>query len=305
MAETSISVNVFNPGQAFACLGFLEAADVLLGDAEGRFDWSNEADVRFWLRTSGDENPFGAVLHFLRSAEVEWLSPRPDIQERDGGVTVVEEGIAASVEIASADLPGQFVGTYKGATRKIRFGYWADGSSRFSTTFKKSTNGASSYVRMENAVSALREVIQAQRDRALCDPLHVHCRTESLFRLDPRGSVDPLGAGFSPDTLRKGKGAGKIDMRVATYPICEIVAVVGLEHARPVRRSSKSFSYYAWGIAASPTSREDSLLPPVLARAAIAGSLPFLSHRCFVVEHEEVKRGGDRKMTQVTEEANS
>jgi CRISPR-associated protein Csx14 len=39
MAEHTIPVDLLNPGQVFACLGFLEAADVLLGDAEGGFDW--------------------------------------------------------------------------------------------------------------------------------------------------------------------------------------------------------------------------------------------------------------------------
>jgi hypothetical protein len=35
MAEASIPVDLLNPGQVFACLGFMEAADILLGDAEG------------------------------------------------------------------------------------------------------------------------------------------------------------------------------------------------------------------------------------------------------------------------------
>jgi CRISPR-associated protein Csb3 len=38
MAQSSIPVDIFNPGQVFACLGFLEAAEVLLGDAEGGVD---------------------------------------------------------------------------------------------------------------------------------------------------------------------------------------------------------------------------------------------------------------------------
>jgi hypothetical protein len=75
MAEASIPVNLFNPGQVFACLGFLEAADVLLGDAEGGFDWSDEALVRFMMRTAGDENPFAVVLKFLAEAEVRRCAP--------------------------------------------------------------------------------------------------------------------------------------------------------------------------------------------------------------------------------------
>ena len=65
MAESSIPVDLFNPGQVFACLGFLEAADVLCGDAEGRFDWSDEAEGRFCLQDGLEtQNPFEAVLEF-------------------------------------------------------------------------------------------------------------------------------------------------------------------------------------------------------------------------------------------------
>ena len=68
MAEHAIPVNLYNPGQVFACLGFLEAADVLLGDAEGGFDWSDAANVVFRLGAAGDENPVAAVLEFLAAA---------------------------------------------------------------------------------------------------------------------------------------------------------------------------------------------------------------------------------------------
>ncbi len=69
----SIPVDLFNPGQVFACLGFLEAAEILLGDAEGGFDWSDEANVRFRLRAAGEEDPVSAVLEFLAAAEVRSL----------------------------------------------------------------------------------------------------------------------------------------------------------------------------------------------------------------------------------------
>ena len=54
MALADIHVDLFNPGQVFACLGFLEAADVLIGDAEGGFDWSDDAQARFRLTSPGD-----------------------------------------------------------------------------------------------------------------------------------------------------------------------------------------------------------------------------------------------------------
>jgi len=65
MPEASIPVDLFNPGQVFACLGFLEAADMLVGDAEGGFDWRNESDARFAMRATCDGNPFAAVLEFV------------------------------------------------------------------------------------------------------------------------------------------------------------------------------------------------------------------------------------------------
>lgn len=287
MAEASIPVDLFNPGQIFACMGFLEAAHVLLGDAQGGFQWSHGSES-FHLHSPGDDDPFKVVLDFLKAAEVKWLSPRCDLTERDGGDTELREGIAASGEPKPADLPGVFRGVRDDRTYEIPFGYWADGSSRFWTTFKKSTNGASAHIRLKNALDPLK---LWDTESLLSDPLNRWARTESLFRLDPRGSVDPIHGGFSPDTLRKGDKGG-LDVRVATYPICELLAILGLEHARPERLDANRFAYCVW----------DHLLPPELARPAIAGGLGFGRTRRFIVEHAEVKRGGDRKMDKVTEE---
>ncbi len=287
MAQTSIPVDLFNPGQVFACLGFLEAAEILLGNAQGGFEWSQSGDF-FHLDASGDTEPVEVVLGFLRTADVKWLSPRGDLKERDGGDTEVLHGIAASGDPKGADLPGVLRGRYNRVECEITFGYWADGSSRFATTFKKSTNGASAHIRLKNALDAMK---QWETKQVALDPFNQDARTESLFRLDPRGSVDPIHGGFSPDSLRKGAKGG-LDVRVATYPLCELFAILGLEHARPERRNSKQFRYCTW----------DRLLPPVLGRAAIGGRLGFGRVRRFVVEHVEVKQGGDRKMNYVTEE---
>src|ERR1700675_1776536 len=83
MAETSIPVDLFNPGQVFACLGFLEAADVLLGNAEGGFDWRNETDVRFHLSAKGDESPVTAVLEFLSTSTGSSIAPRNSQQRTE------------------------------------------------------------------------------------------------------------------------------------------------------------------------------------------------------------------------------
>lgn len=287
MAQASIPVDLFNPGQVFACLGFLEAAEVLLGNARGHFEWSHIGEW-YHIETDGKEDPIEVVLDFLKTAQVAWRSHCRELTERDGGKTEVREGIAASSSPQAADLPGVFRGRRNGVEYEITFGFWADESSRFATTFKKSTNGASAHIRLMNALNALR---QWDSKEVTADPFSKGARTESLFRLDPRGSVDPTHGGFSPDRLRKGISGG-LDVRVATYPICELLAILGLEHARPERLDSNRFAYCVW----------QGSLPPVLARTAIGGQLRFGPVRRFVVEHEEVRKGGDRKMNRVTEE---
>lgn len=289
MAKASIPVDLFNPGQVFACMGFLEVAEVLLGNAEGGFDWGGAVDS-FSVAAAGEVNPILAALSFVKRADVIWLSPSDDLKERDGGQTETRSGTAESGDPRAADLPGILRGPYNGLVREISFGYWADGSSRFSTTFKKSTYAASSHIRIHNALRAIEALDEQQ---AVRDPLNVGARTESLFRLDPRGITDPIHAGFSPDRLRKGEQGG-LDVRVLTYPVCELFAVLGLQHARPERVSPRCFAYYVWRLSA--------LLPPLLARAAIDGGLALGEVRRFVVQHDEVKQGGDRRMTSVMED---
>jgi CRISPR-associated protein Csx14 len=75
MAESSIPVNLFNPGQVFAYLGFMELADVLLGNAEAGFDWSDPKQTRFRLAANGDEDPIKAAIGFVVGADLESVSP--------------------------------------------------------------------------------------------------------------------------------------------------------------------------------------------------------------------------------------
>ena len=288
MAEASIPVDLLNPGQVFACLGFLEAADVLLDDAEGGFDWKDDGSATFALRAKGERNPFEAVLKFLAEAEVKWMSPSANIQERDGGTTIVTPSISSASEPKASDLPALLSGFLNGKRYEVPFGYWADGSSRFRTTFKKSTNGASSHIRFENARAAIRALLAQDKTKLRDDPFGKPAMTESLFRLDPRGYVDPINSGTSPDKLRK----GGIEMRVATYPACEALAVIGLQHARPLRVGPTQFRYCVWR----------TLIPPILARAGLGAPLPFTETRQFILDHDEVKKGGDRRMISIQEE---
>lgn len=134
MAEHSIPVDLYNPGQVFACLGFLEAADVLLGDVEGGFDWRDEANPTFALRASEDTNPFEAVLQFLAQAEVVDVEPTTWPAERFPQ-SVVREEFPAPLENywnkqekkwTRTALPVELVN----GTVRVSLAHWGDGSSR-------------------------------------------------------------------------------------------------------------------------------------------------------------------------------
>jgi CRISPR-associated protein Csx14 len=151
MAEAAIPVDLLNPGQVFACLGFMEAAEILLHDAEGRFDWGDDASTSFMLRANGERNPFEAVLEFLaevepqRWAPVGYTDPPPKKRKGDDG-----EGDGDGEDTDQAETMGESPSPDVSMTfpakegnrmaLPIRFGggnrpvveldHWADGSSR-------------------------------------------------------------------------------------------------------------------------------------------------------------------------------
>lgn len=75
MAEAAVPVDLFNPGQVFACIGLVEVADELLGDAQGTFDWSDANTVLFRLRANGNGSPVIRVMEFLENASAVAIAP--------------------------------------------------------------------------------------------------------------------------------------------------------------------------------------------------------------------------------------
>ena len=88
MGTATIPVDLLNPGQVFACLGFLEAAEVLAGPATGGFTWDhpNDPDARFTLTITGSAQPVETVLEFLAAAEVTPLVPATRVPDKAPGV---------------------------------------------------------------------------------------------------------------------------------------------------------------------------------------------------------------------------
>jgi CRISPR-associated protein Csx14 len=301
MAEARIPVDLFNPGQVFACLGFLEAANILLGDAEGGFDWSNEENAMFALRASSDRNPFETLLEFLAEAEPKRWGPvgyaDPPSKERKGDADEDDESenhggeettVAPVLELAPTfpakqgdrmALPIRFGG---GNRPVVELGHWTDGSSRESFKLYAGNRSADRIARA--MLSGVRKKASAKQranqklgdlrtkgvaqlwetDRAalIKAPFDVLTRMGGSFNFDPRGAWTAIDAGYSPNQHKHA---------IEASPVVEFLAAWGLEHARPLEIGVRQVRYAAWGAS----------LPPILARVALSGGLATIALKRF------------------------
>ena len=293
--ETSIPVDVFNPGQVFACLGFLEASDVLChGDAEGRFDWSDESDARFFLRVSGEEKPFSIVLDFLAGAEVKAIAP-PDWRPKKEPKNKREEeklkdelrkqvksmGFPAEFPDTSSAMPVQIKG--RNNQQIVRLGHWADGSSRDKFKLYSGYRSARDIVvgmlsgtrakprkGQENGdlkTKGIDQLWEEERHKMIERPFDVTTPLGGSFNFDPRGAWTAIDAGYSPNDQKH---------QVAASPVVEILSAWGLENARPDesrpdKSDTRKVRYAIW----------DVFLAPMLARVALFGGIPTMPVKRF------------------------
>lgn len=303
MAEASIPVDLFNPGQVFACLGFMEAADILLGDVEGGFDWSDAAQVRFLLKTSGEQNPFAVILEFLAKARV--------LSQSAAGSSLATEGWDVPTERlrdgapfpfpnpeSPATLPALLEGPCPGDpthTCRLAIDYWGDATQRDTVKF---WGGAGGYPGAALARDAI-ELVRGRCRDAVSEPFAVSAEQSSSFRFDWRRDYIPIDIGFS---LNSHKGSAEIS--AVGFPIVEVLAAVGLTNARPQRLRVLEYEYGVIGsrdTAGSPA--ETVLFAPSLLRAALGGvAFPF-ARRVFRMRLGwPAKEGQARAITTVTEE---
>lgn len=302
MAAADIPVDLFNPGQVFACLGFLEAAEILLGGAEGGFDWSDEDSTTFCLRTSGHENPFEEVLRFLAQAEIKRLGPvgytDPPPKKSKGGEDEEENGDddeTVGVETAPALEVSETFPARQGdnmtlpirisqGDRVVELGHWADDSGR--ETFKLYSGNRSAYqiaramlkgVRKkpsknqqqngqpgEIKTKGLSQLWAENQSRLIKEPFDVTTPMGGSFNFDPRGAWTAIDAGYSPNDQ-------KPKHTVEASPVVEFLTAWGLEHARPQLFDDRWVRYAAWGTPVSP----------MMARAALADAVSCLPMRRF------------------------
>ncbi len=296
MAEASIPVDLLNPGQVFACLGFMEAADTLLGGARAAFAWTpNEA--RFVLAANGAADPVAHTLGFLAEAEVVAIAPSGTANLgswNKGWGTTETLPPGAPFPFPDPASPATLPALLRQGDRALMFDHWGDDTQRDNVKFWA---GAGGYP----GAALLRDALDLVRHRcvsAATDPFSLSAAQSSSFRLDWRRDYIPIDAGFSLN-----EHGGKIE--TVGFPLVEILGALGLTHARPQRVSRLSKLEYRYAVVGRPGG-SNALFPKSWIRAALGGShlpFPLRSFRMFL--GWPGKEGQARAITNVNEEVSS
>jgi CRISPR-associated protein Csx14 len=307
MSAASIPVDLLNPGEVFACLGFLEAADVPLGDAEGGFDWEHEGPAMFALSAKGERNPFEAVLEFLAEAEPQRWGPigytDPPQKKRKSNREEDEEeddesanGSGEESEMPALDLTPTFpakagdrmalpIRVGGGNRPIIELGHWADGSSRENFKLYAGNRSADRIAR-----AMLKGVRKKATDKQKANGQPGDLRTKGVMQLweeDRRSLIEapldvltPMGGSFNFDprgawtAIDAGYSPNEHKHAIQASPLVEFLAAWGLENARPIEFGVRQVRYAAWG----------AMLPPMLARVALCGDLATIPLKRFRFE---------------------
>ena len=294
MAKSTIPVDLLNPGQVFACLGIMEAADVLLGDASAAFDWSGGGETTFRVAAAGTEPPVERVMRFLEDADVVARVPAgspnrevwkpswgasPEVDDPGAPFPFPDPGSPATLPVVLRDAAGN----------EIVLEYWGD-ATRTRRDNVKFWAGSAGYPGAAIARDGLRLVRGNARQHAN-DPFAMSGAQSNSFRFDWRRDYVPVQDGFSPNEHK--------NIRMVGFPLVEILAAVGMTHARPSRKTKLEYRYGVLG------QDDGALFAPLFHRAALGASSPIPGRpfRRFVMHLDwPGKEGQARCITQVMEE---
>ena len=294
MAEASIPVDLTNPGQVFACLGFLEAADIVLGDARGGFDWRDPDNLRFRLAAGGSDSPVLRVLRFLDEATVTCLVPAGSPHGVDKWKIRIEQD-------ASGTFPSRYAGTDILPARLrddsgtyIVIDHWGDQgrTGRDRVKFWAGMQGKPGAKLVQEALDLVRGQLAVHAD----DPFSLSAPQSSSFRFDWRRDYVPIDAGFSPNRHTS-------TMIMRGFPVVELLAAIGLTHARPILQTRLQYRYGVAGLDG------EELLDPIFVRAALGAEtppVPGMPFRMFTMRlNWPAQAGHARCITEVIEETPS
>ncbi len=288
MGAASIPVDLLNPGQVLACIGLAEIALVLHGDARGAFDWRERRNVRFHLATSSAENPVEAALAFLEKAEVVSVAPEGS-PNRTEGWKVDTHFLPARDPFPNADEngPPQLPARLRCGPVHFDITHWGESMANVGRDGVKLWAGAGGYPGAALVRDALASV-RGKMLQSLEDPFNLAALLGSNMRLEKRGSCVPLDAGFAPNDHA---------FEIRTFPLVEILAAVGLTHARPERIQKLEYRY---GVIMTD---KPTLFPLPLLRASIgAPKLPFDQRTFTMILGWAGKEGQARVITSSVEE---
>lgn len=295
MAESEIPVDLFNPGQVFACIGLAEAAQVLLGDAQGIFDWSDDSGTVFRLRANGTVSPVRHVLEFLDRARAQAVAPegspniagwndswgpRPDASARDAGYPYPDPPSPATLACCLTD-----------GERSLLLDHWGDGTARDNVKFWA---GAGGYPGAGLAADAL-ALVHGTAATVADDPFAFTAPQSSSFRLDWRRDYIPIHSGFSLNAHG--------NIATLGFPLVELFGAIGLGNARPARPDRRNKLLYTYGVAGRASGGDTTWLPLTFLRAALGNApLPFSMRHFRMFLDWPGKEGQARSITTVTEE---
>ena len=271
MAESTIPVDLHNPGQVFACLGLLEAADILLESATAAFDWNGETVFR--LAAANDAAPVARVLEFIEEATVvarapagssngegwnaKWGSP-PEADQVGVPFPFPDPNSPATLPVLLRDDEGN----------EIALDHWGDVTKRDNVKFWAGAGGKPGAAILRDALV----ICKGKTRQHASDPFALSDPQSISFRFDWRRDYIPVQIGFS---LNPHKDIGTVG-----YPLVEILAAIGMTNARPQRVNKLEYRYGVLG-----TSTMD-LWDPIFHRAALGAErspIPGNPFRRFVM----------------------
>ena len=293
MAEASVPVDLFNPGQVFACIGLAEAADVLIGGAEAAFDWSDPKATVFRLRTTGNEPPVLTVLQFIDVASSQAIAPAgsPNLNAWKSGWGLNPAAVERTLGYPFPDpsSPATLICRLTDGDRTLTLDYWGDATGRDNVKFWSGAGGFPGAALASNALQAIR----GKAALSVTDPFALAAPQRSSFRLDWRRDYIPIHSGFS---LNAHKGISAMG-----FPLVELLGAIGLTNARPLRPDRRNKLDYKYAVCGRAAADDAAWLALPYLRAALGiSALPFPMRRFRMLLERPDKES--RSITTVTEE---
>lgn len=293
MAESSIPVDLFNPGQVFACFGLMEVADELLGDTQAAFDWNEGSITVFRVSAAGSVPPVERIMQFLEEADAiafapagshhlnawqkSWGDP-PEVDAPGEPFPFPDPSTPASLPVTLRDKNGF----------EIAVDYWGDATRRDNVKFWAGAGGYPGAALVKDALDKTRGKLLQHVN----SPFALSSTQSSSFRFDWRRDYIPANDGFSKNK--------HTNIQMVGFPIVEVLAALGMTHARPRRKAKLEYNYAVLGC------QQGLLLDPILHRAALGADVspvPGWPLRRFVMQLGwPGKEGQARCITQVLEE---